>query len=108
MRVFRISFINQGKVYEIYARRVLQGELYGFVEIEDLVFEDSSALLVDPSTEKLKDEFKGVERTIVPIHSIIRIDAVEKEGQSKIRDGGDGSNITPFPSFFSPGKDRPD
>ena len=108
MRVFRISFINQGKVYEIYARRVHQGELYGFVEIEDLVFENSSALLVDPSTEKLKDEFKGVERTIVPIHSIIRIDAVEKEGQSKIRDAGDGSNITPFPSFFSPGKDRPD
>jgi len=106
MRVYRISFINQGKVYEIYARRVHQGELYGFVEIEDLIFEESSTLLVDPSTEKLKDEFKGVERTIVPIHSIVRIDAMEKEGQSKIHEVGDGSNITPFPSFFTPSKDK--
>ena len=108
MRVYRISVINQGKVYEIYARRVHQGELYGFVEIEDLIFEESSTLLVDPSTEKLKDEFKGVERTIVPIHSIVRIDAMEKEGQSKIREVGDGSNITPFPSFFTPGRDKKD
>ncbi len=106
MHVYRISFINQGKVYEIYARKVHQGELYGFVEIEDLVFEESSTLLVDPSTEKLKDEFKGVERTIVPIHSIVRIDAMEKEGRSKIHEVGDGSNITPFPSFFTSGKDK--
>jgi hypothetical protein len=107
MRVFRLSFLNQGKIYEIYAKRVQQGELYGFVEAKDLLFEDSSKLLVDPSTEKLKTEFKGVDRTLIPIHAVIRIDEVEKEGQGKIHEIGDKSNIAPFPSpLFSPPADR--
>jgi len=106
MRVYRINFFNQGKVYEIYAKRVQQGELYGFVEVQDLLFEDSSTLLVDPSTERLKSEFKGVGRTILPIHAIIRIDEVEKEGQGKIHEVGDKSNIALFPTpFFSPSRD---
>jgi hypothetical protein len=106
MRVFRISFLNQGKVYEIYAKRVQQGELYGFVEVEELLFEESSKLLVDPSTERLKTEFKGVHRTIVPIHAVIRIDEVEKEGQGKIHEIGDKNNITPFPSaLYTPSPD---
>lgn len=107
MRVFRIAFLNQGKVYEVYAKRVQPGELYGFVEIADLLFEESSTLLVDPSTERLKTEFKGVGRTLVPIHAVIRIDEVEKEGQSKIHDLGDKSNITPFPTpFYTPSRDK--
>lgn len=103
MRVFRVSFLNQGKVYEVYAKRVQQGELYGFVEILELVFEESSTVLVDPSTEKLKSEFNGVSRTLVPIHSVLRIDEVEKEGQGKIHDIDEKSNVTPFPShLYSP------
>jgi hypothetical protein len=103
MRVFRITFLNQGKVYEIYAKRIQQGELYGFVEVQDLLFEQSSKVLVDPSTERLKTEFEGVNRTIVPIHSVIRIDEVEKEGQGKIHEIGDKTNITPFPtSLYNP------
>lgn len=103
MRVFRITFLNQGKVYEIYAKRIQQGELYGFVEVQDLLFEQSSKVLVDPSTERLKTEFEGVSRTIVPIHSVIRIDEVEKEGQGKIHEIGDKTNITPFPtSLYTP------
>ena len=39
MHIFKIVFINQGKVYEIYAKTIRQGDLYGFVEIEDLIFE---------------------------------------------------------------------
>ena len=97
MRVFRVSFMNQGKVYEIYARRVRQGELYGFVEVEELLFEPPSGLLVDPSSEKLQREFEGVNRTIVPIHSVLRIDEVEKEGQGKIRDLDGDAKVTPFP-----------
>jgi len=102
MRVFRISFINQGKVYEIYARRVRQGDLYGFVEAQEILFEDSSSVLVDPSSERLKAEFKGVERTLIPIHSVIRIDEVEREGPGKIHDLPERSNITPFPGLAFP------
>jgi hypothetical protein len=101
-RIYKILFLNQGKVYELYARHIGQGEIYGFIEIEELIFGEQSTLVVNPSEERLQGEFAGVRRSFVPIHSVIRIDEVEKEGVSKIRgDGESNSNVTAFP--FSPG-----
>jgi hypothetical protein len=102
MRVFRVCFHNQGKVYEVYAKRVHQSDLLGFVELSDFVFEESSTLLVDPAAERLRNEFKGVNRTLVPLHAVVRIDEVEQEGQGKIHEVGDKSNVTPFPAAFYP------
>ncbi len=109
MRIFKVIFLNQGKLYEIYARSIHQGELYGFVELEDLIFERGNSLLVDPSTERLQEEFAGVSRTLVPIHAVIRIDEVEKEGPGKITELDNTTNITPFPTpFISPSKNEDD
>ena len=85
-RIFRISFINQGKVYELYAEGVRQGDLYGFVEIEDFIFGETSSVVIDPSEEKLRAEFSGVSRTLVPMHAVIRIDQVEKRGSSTTKE----------------------
>ncbi len=105
MRVYKVMFLSQGKVYELYAKAVRQGELYGFVEIEDLLFGSGSGILVDPTEERLKSEFQGVNRSLIPIHAVIRIDEVEQEGQSKIHEIGDNNNITPFPSpLYTPEK----
>jgi hypothetical protein len=82
--VYRIFFTSQGKAYEIYARKVSQAEMYGFVEIEDIVFGEKSAIVVDPNEEALKNEFASVKRLLVPYHSVSRIDEVEKEGRAKI------------------------
>ena len=102
MRVFRIIFHNQGKIYEIYARRVSQGDIYGFIEVAELSFEEGSTLLVDPGAERLKSEFKGVQRTLIPLHSVLRVDEVEKEGPAKIHEAGTQGNVTPFPSALYP------
>ncbi len=107
MRVFRITFHNQGKVYEIYAERVNQTDLYGFIEVGGLLFEETSAVLVDPAVERLKSEFKGVERTLIPIHSVIRVDQVEKEGPARVLETGNGSNVTPFPGPLYPPRAEP-
>lgn len=105
MRIFRISFVNQGKVYLLYAESVRQAEVYGFVEIEGLIFGEASSLVIDPGEEKLKNEFSGVTKTLVPMHAVIRVDEVEKRGQSKILEMEQGTNVTPFPSsFYNPGK----
>jgi len=40
--LYRVRFINQDKVFEIYARSVYQGDLYGFVVLEELVFDPHS------------------------------------------------------------------
>ncbi|MFK8077994.1 MAG: DUF1820 family protein [Granulosicoccus sp.] len=94
--LYRVRFISEDKVFEIYAREVYQGDLYGFVVIEELVFDTNTTLLVDPGEEKLKSEFEGVSQTIIPMHSIIRIDAVEKRGTPKVADLS--SNVAQFPS----------
>lgn len=88
--------MTQGKVYEIYARSVSQGSLFGFVEVEKLVFGERSKVVVDPGEERIKAEFAGVKRTYIPMHAILRIDEVEKEGVSKISKL-DASNIAQFP-----------
>lgn len=102
-KTYRITFHNQGKVYEIYARNVHQSAMYGFIEVEKIVFGEKSALLVDPSEEHLKSEFEGVSRTYIPMHAVVRIDEVEKTGQGKItRAEGRSDKVTPFP-VFTPG-----
>lgn len=101
--LYKVIFLNQGKVYEIYARSVSQGALFGFVEVEELVFGRRTSVVVDPSEEKIKTEFEGVKRTYLPMHSVVRIDEVEKEGTSKISKL-EGSNVTQFPvPVYTPG-----
>lgn len=103
-RLYRVQFYSHGKVYQLYARRVGQGELHGFVDVEGLVFEDRSELVIDPSEERLKAEFEGVGVIHVPLHAVIRIDQVEKQGSARILDVGvpDG-NVIRYP-FPAPGK----
>ncbi len=94
--IFRIMFVNQGKVYEIYARRVSHGDLFGFIEVEELVFGERATVVVDPTEERIKGEFDGVKRTYLPLHSILRIDEVKKQGVSKITTL-EGANVAQFP-----------
>jgi len=94
--IYKVVFANQGKIYEIYARKVGHGALFGFVEVEELIFGERSAVVVDPSEERIKGEFEGVKRTYLPLHSVLRIDEVRKTGVSKIS-AAEGSNVTQFP-----------
>jgi hypothetical protein len=101
--IFKVVFVNQGKVYEIYAGKVSHGNLFGFIEVEELVFGERSAVVVDPSEERIKAEFEGVKRTYLPLHSVIRIDEVRKQGISKISPY-EGSNVAQFPiPVYTPG-----
>src|SRR5690554_3961443 len=97
--LFRITFLNKGQVYELFAREVYQSDLWGFIEIEEFVFGERSQMVVDPGEEKLKNEFAGVKRSFIPLQAIIRIDEVEKEGVASI---SKGDNITPFPLQLAP------
>ena len=103
--IYKIFFMGQGKVYEIFARRVGHGDLFGFIEVEELVFGERTSIVVDPAEERIKTEFKGVKRTYIPMHSVIRIDEVEKQGVSKVSKA-EGSNVTQFPvPIYTPGNE---
>jgi len=90
--IFRIFLTFLDRNYELYARKVGQADIYGFVEIEGLLFGERSSVVVDPAEEALRKEFSGVKKIMVPFQSIHRIDQVEKEGQAKIHSitGGNG------------------
>ncbi len=95
---YKVIFQNQKQIYEIYARSIYQSDMWGFIEVEEFVFGERTQLVVDPSEEKLKNEFKEVKRSYIPMHSIIRIDEVENQGVSKISEAGSGEGkVTNFP-----------
>ena len=102
-RIYKVTFLNQGQVYEIYAKRVAQGGLLGFVEIEGIVFGQKTTVVVDPSEERLKTEFEGVKRCYIPMHAVVRIDEVDKQGPSRITEVSKSSNVAAFPvPLFEP------
>lgn len=106
--IYKIIFFNQGQVYELYARNVYQSDLLGFLEVEEFIFGERTQVIIDPAEEKLKTEFATIKRSFIPVHAVVRIDEVEKEGSCKITEV-QGGNVTPlpFPSNM-PGTRRPD
>ena len=96
--IYRVLFRNQESLYELYARKVGQGTLFAFVEVEEILFGNRGGVLVDPSEERLKSEFAGVKRTYIPLQAVVRIDEVEKEGTNKIVSlASPQGNVTHFP-----------
>lgn len=95
--VYKVIFQNGSQVFEVFARQIYQSDMWGFIEVEEFVFGERSQILVDPSEEKLKNEFGGVTRSYIPLQSIIRIDEVDKEGAARVSDVKPGGNIASFP-----------
>jgi len=101
--LYKVTFLNAGRIYELYAERVTSSPLWGFTEIADLVFDVNAGVVVDPTEERLRDEFGGTRALHLPMLSIVRIEEVEKKGQSAIRDAATGETVvTPFPMPAKP------
>ena len=95
--LYKVIFINQSKVYELYAKDVFSSDIYGFIYVAELIFDQNSTIVIDPAEEKIRNEFENVNVLHLPMHSIIRIEEVKKKMSCKIRDIKKGENITPFP-----------
>ena len=92
--LYKVSFINQGEVFEVYVHNIYPSDMFGFVTLEGFDFR-SKSVVVDPSEERLKTEFENIKRCYIPMHNIIRIDEVEKTGAAKIVDVSD--KVAQFP-----------
>ena len=95
--LYKVGFLNHGKVYELYARHVSASSLWGFIEVGEMVFDVHDGVLVDPTEERLRDEFRDTRVLHLPMQSVIRVEEVERKGPAAIRDA-DGSQtvVTPF------------
>ena len=73
------------------------------MEVAELVFDVHEGLVVDPTEERLRDEFGNTKVLHLPMQSIIRVEEVERKGQSAIRDAATGEKVvTPFPMPAKP------
>ena len=101
--LYKVTFLNHGKVYELYARHIAGSSLWGFTEVGELVFDVHEGLVVDPTEERLRDEFGTTRKLHLPMQSIVRVEEVERKGQSAIRDATTGEKVvTPFPLPANP------
>jgi hypothetical protein len=98
--VYKIIFIQLGEIYEVFAKKIYQSDMYGFIEVEEYIFNKDKQLVVDPSSEKLKNEFSNVERSYIPINSIMRIDMVNEMGEAKIKENK--GQVSPLPLNIQP------
>ena len=98
--VYKIIFIQLGEIYEVFAKQIYQSDMYGFIEVEEYIFNKDKQLVVDPASEKLKKEFAQVERSYIPINAILRIDEVRETGEAKIKENKD--RVSPFPLNIQP------
>ena len=97
-KLYKISFFNAGKIYELYARRIISSDIWGFTEVSELVFDVNEGIVVDPTEERLRDEFANTKVLHLPMQSIVRIEEVARKGQLSIRDASTGEKvITAFP-----------
>jgi hypothetical protein len=90
--VFRVIFLQEDKVYEVYARYLSEESLMGFIEIEELLFTDAEE-------EKIKSEFQEVKRSYIPIHHVLRIDEVVKKGSAKVKQVEKKGNVHHLAKF---------
>lgn len=106
--VYKVRFVSGTEQYEVYVKELITSSVFGFIEIADFVWDNHTDLVVDPSHERLKDEFADVERTYVPMHNVLRIDHVKKQGTAKITalsEGASGDNVRSINSpIYTPKK----
>lgn len=95
--VYRVAFLRHGKVYELYCEGVCSSGIWGFVELTGLLFDAEDSVVVDPTEEKLREEFADVEVLHLPLHAVLKVEQVKKRGQAIIRDRESGEKVTPFP-----------
>ena len=105
--LYKVKFIQQEVVVELIAKYISEESLMGFIEIEDIIFPGSGEPFA--TDEKYREEFFGIERCYLPLHTLLRIDelstATEKVvGEVKYKK----NNVRRIPLRNPPPNNNPD
>lgn len=98
-KLYKVTFLSQGKLLELHARHIASSSLWGFTEVGDIVFDNpTDSLVIDPTEERLREEFGNTRVLHLPIQCIVRVEEVDKREPLVIRDAASGDKVvTPFP-----------
>lgn len=84
--IYRVTFSQGEQICQLYSRFVLEESLIGFIELDELIFDEQKYLDVeqgDSISSEMKQQFQGVERTYIPVNSILRIDELLRKDVRK-------------------------
>ena len=42
--IYKIIFLQLGEIYEIFAKQIYQSDMYGFIEVEEYIFNKNKSL----------------------------------------------------------------
>lgn len=84
-KLYKIIFMDEDKkVQTLHASYVNPSSFLGLIEVSDIVFIDQSEIIISPEDGKMKELFKNVERTFIPLSHIIRIDEVTVKKETPV------------------------
>jgi len=84
-KLFKIIFVDEDKkIQTIHSSKLNPSSFLGLVEISDIVFLDKSEIIIAPDDGDLKNKFKNVERSYIPLNAIVRIDEVTIEKETPV------------------------
>ncbi|WP_303850432.1 DUF1820 family protein [Seleniivibrio woodruffii] len=84
-KLYKIIFIDEDKkVQTIHASYLNPSSFLGLIEISDIVFIGQSDIIISPDDGKLKEVFKNVERSYIPLNYIVRIDEVTVKKETPV------------------------
>jgi len=84
-KLFKVVFIDEDKTIQtIHSLKLNPSSFLGLVEISDIVFIGRSEIIISPDDGKMKAKFKNVERSYIPLNSIVRIDELSLEKETPV------------------------
>jgi len=84
-KLYKIIFIDEDKkVQTIHASYLNPSSFLGLIEISDIVFIGQSDIIISPDDGKLKEVFKNVERSYIPLNYIVRIDEITMQKETPV------------------------
>ena len=72
--IFRVHFQTEERSYSLLARSVKEAEFFGFIEVSEIIFEDTDRLIISPEDEALRKEFAKTKSISIPHQFMRRID----------------------------------
>lgn len=83
-KIYKVQFYQDKEVFTLHAGSVNPSSFLGLIEVSDIMFMGESDILVTPNEDKVKNEFKNVESTYLPVNSIVRIDYMHLDKETPV------------------------
>ena len=83
MSVYRVYFKWKGKEISLSAKQLDLTHPY-FVSIKDLIFDDSSKLIINPSEDEIRKTFLKSKHLMIPFQAVILIEELKNDEKNRV------------------------